>query len=297
MPQQCSCALFNSPPIFRSLFVLSSTMENSIISPEFYQIPREVAQEVEPHEAFVYAVIYWFYAMKDGRCYASNERIAQSMPYKSSVQSVANAVKTLVDKQLIECVYKGDGKRNRMEIIPLVVYTKKRRDTPTGLSSIHPQVYRDTPTGEQIYINNKEEILLRDEAEASRERKPRKPRTNEPSAEVVVEKSAGDTPQAGGTIAAEPFNCSTYFKDILKDKSNQRHLRIIALFVLEKNRLHGRPKITTKQEAQATIRRYVKTARIIAEYADKSISESMYEAFERMKSETTLETVYKYLSK
>jgi hypothetical protein len=274
-------------------------MGHNLISPEFYQIPRDVAENTEPHEAFVYAVIYWFYAMKDGRCYASNERIMQSLPYKSSIVSVSNAVKSLSEKGLIRCVYKGAGNRNRVEIIPLVVYTRRSQssvDSPTDESTIHAQVNRDSPTGEQIYINNKKELPIRDEAAASRDVGPK---TNgRRSAKVVVETgvSGTETPTADEQLAA-PFDSTVYFKEILKDKTNLRHVRIISLFVLEKNRLYGRPKITTKQEAQATIRRYVKTAKSIAEYADKHISESMYEALERMKEETTLETVYKYITK
>lgn len=129
-------------------------MEEELFKPEYYQIPLQVAERVDPHESFVYSIIYWFYSMKDGRCYASNERICKALPYKSSTASVANAISNLSAAGLIECRFIDVAKRNRKEIIPLVRYG--RGSINPQVKPINPQVNRDTPTGEQIEISNRD---------------------------------------------------------------------------------------------------------------------------------------------
>src|SRR4051812_23058948 len=91
--------------------------------PNFYHIPTVVAGKVNPHEAFVFAVIYWFTKLKDGRCFASNERIAEALPYKSSPLSVANALTALERAGFIKRLFLDKSRRIRSEVVSLVDYT------------------------------------------------------------------------------------------------------------------------------------------------------------------------------
>jgi len=87
---------------------------NELIQPNYYHIPKIVANKVNPHEAFVFSVIYWFQKMKEGRCFASNQTIAKSLPYESSASSVANALEKLEKLGLIKRIFKDNNNRNRL---------------------------------------------------------------------------------------------------------------------------------------------------------------------------------------
>jgi DNA-binding MarR family transcriptional regulator len=133
-------------------------MSKEIFKPEFYHIPTIVAEQVNPHDSFVFAVIYWFVKMKEGKCFASNETIAQSLPKKSSSTSVANALNRLEEKGFIKRIFEDEERTIRKEIKCLVSYEV----SPTGeggftqpLRGVHPQVKGGSPTGEHIRIPNK----------------------------------------------------------------------------------------------------------------------------------------------
>ena len=126
--------------------------------PDFYLIPTDVASLSTPHESFVYAVIYWFHSMRYGKCTASNERIAESLPYDSSGNSVTNALTRLEENGLIRRIMNGN---ERKQIIPLVSYSKPTLTTPSRVPPSHGTVYPITPGGEQIEISNRDKIVLR----------------------------------------------------------------------------------------------------------------------------------------
>lgn len=125
--------------------------------PDFYLIPTAVASVSTPHESFVYAVIYWFHSMRYGKCTASNERIAESLPYESSGNSVTNALTQLEENGLIQRIMNGN---ERKQIIPLVSYSKTPQTTPPRVPPSHQAVYPITPGGEQIEISNRDKIVL-----------------------------------------------------------------------------------------------------------------------------------------
>lgn len=120
-------------------------MKTNILRPNFYHIPTIVAEQVNPHEAFVFSTVYWFEKMKDGKCFASNTAIANSLPYKSSASSVANALEKLEKLGFIKRIFKDQNKRTRLEITVLIDY----RVSPTDETGFHPQVKGVSPTGEQ----------------------------------------------------------------------------------------------------------------------------------------------------
>jgi hypothetical protein len=143
-------------------------MTKELIRPDYYHIPATVAELVQPHEAFVWSVVYWFEKMKDGRCIASNQRIADSLPYKSTASSVGNALLTLEEKGLITRIFSDDQKRIRKEIkvtvktlkIPAKGYHpqvgRTEKVPPTGGTGTTHRCDGVPPTGEQ---NSKREIL------------------------------------------------------------------------------------------------------------------------------------------
>lgn len=122
--------------------------------PNYYHIPKIVAENVKPHESFVFSVIYWFEKMKDGKCIAGNDRIAEALPYKSSNLSVANALNTLEKKGLIKRIFADKNKRTRKEIVSLVDYKVSSTDD-TGI--IH-RLYEVSSTDEQ----NSKRLIVKD---------------------------------------------------------------------------------------------------------------------------------------
>lgn len=113
--------------------------------PNYYHIPKIVAEKVKPHEAFIFSVVYWFQKMKDGRCFASNQKISEALPYKSSNLSVSNALLSLEKQGFIKRVFKDESQRIRTEIVCLVDYQVSSTDD-TGI--IH-RLYDVSSTGEQ----------------------------------------------------------------------------------------------------------------------------------------------------
>lgn len=108
----------------------------------------------------LYGVIYWFTKLKNESCTASNETLAELV--KTTPITIANSLKKLEDKGYIQRIFKDDKKRNRKEILPLVVFSKvsptdesRKNDSLTGVSSIHSQMNRDSLTDEQNKNTNK----------------------------------------------------------------------------------------------------------------------------------------------
>lgn len=123
-------------------------------TPDFIQIPRQVffSKNLTEKDKFVYGIIYWYTHLKGERCFASNlaiSEIAQVTPRK-----ISEAVSRLQKEGFVDCIYKDEEKRNRLEIVPLIVYGKRvtktidqtdyridqmdNRDTPNGLSIDRP---------------------------------------------------------------------------------------------------------------------------------------------------------------
>ena len=121
-------------------------MENRIpkaVQLNYYHIPFEVATECQPHEAYVWSVVYYFSNGRDKKCYASNETIANALPKKSSVRSVQKALQVLESKGFISRSYVGEDKMQRLEItchMPEIVRPTGQRVRPVGRGGYDPQV-------------------------------------------------------------------------------------------------------------------------------------------------------------
>src|SRR3990167_1756269 len=94
----------------------------------------------------------------------------------------------------------------------------------------------------------------------------------------------------------EIFNQDDTLLGILNNDKN-RHIRLIARFLMERRKRYGTPDFTSKEQINATFPRYVRVAKKVAAFENNQIIEMFEKAFERVGDETTLETVYKYLTK
>lgn len=74
--------------------------------------------DLQPSDRFVFAAIYYFERMKDGKCIASNPTIARIAKVDS--HSVQNSLTRLEEKGFIKRLYKDAAKRMRTEIKCLV---------------------------------------------------------------------------------------------------------------------------------------------------------------------------------
>ena len=111
---------------------------NDIIKPDFLQIPSQVysCRNLSGIDMMVYGLIYWYTKLKLERCIASNQTFADILGV--STKKISDSITRLVREGFVSAVYSDTLKRNRDELIPLVVFKK---------ISIHQSEVRDTPIG------------------------------------------------------------------------------------------------------------------------------------------------------
>lgn len=212
-------------------------MKQELLRPDFYWIPSIVALSVQPHEAFVFAVVYWFTNLKDGRCFASNQRLAEALPYKSTPISVANALTALEREGLIYRIFKDDKKRVRDEIVCLVKTDKvsptNDRVSPTGDTGITHRCNRVSPTGEQRNNNEEEDRRRKHTSEATASRK------YDPIGAEIIKAFSEWNP-----AASKYYNNTTQRKacdDLIESYGLQQVLNVIAILP----KTNGQPFIPT----------------------------------------------------
>lgn len=106
-----------------------------MFTPQILITPYEVkvCPGLRPTDGDVYAIVYWFQNMKDGRCTAANGTIAEILGIDE--RTVRAALDRLEKKEFIERVYEDpETKKTRKEIRCLVVFTR--------LSSEKPPIYK-----------------------------------------------------------------------------------------------------------------------------------------------------------
>ena len=96
--------------------------KKKIIKPDFYIIPRQVADDERTHpmDEKIYAIVYWFERLKDGECRAGNTTIAEIA--MCDPKSVKNSLTRLEQCGYIVRTYKDKAKRNRTSIHTKVAY-------------------------------------------------------------------------------------------------------------------------------------------------------------------------------
>ena len=94
------------------------------MKPDFLIIPYEIKMhpDLRPTDSDVYAVVYWFEKMKDGKCTASNETIAEVAVVEA--RSVRASLDRLERAGYIERIYADKKRKIRMEIKTMVHFTK-----------------------------------------------------------------------------------------------------------------------------------------------------------------------------
>ena len=121
----------------------------TIFNPDFLITPFIVKsnKKLQPNDGDVYAVVYWFEKLKDGRCTAKNETIAEILGCKPL--SVANSLKRLEDCGYIERIFKDRSKRQRLEIKTLVSFQYHQSMKQVSLND-------DTASGKKVSSNNEQ---------------------------------------------------------------------------------------------------------------------------------------------
>lgn len=245
-------------------------MQKDLMRPDYYHIPAVVAEAVQPHEAFVWSIVYWFEKMKDGKCKASNQRIAEALPYKSTAKSVGNALDALEKKGLITRVFRDDNKRIRSEVRVTVGTVKV---PPTGGTGTTHRWNGVPPTGGQ---NSKREIVKEElvNSDASASRSPNPPKRSDP------ERS---------NATSLPFSLKAAVEDM--EANARRDLNIIAYYFRERN-----PKLQTKEQFMVALRRHLRPAKQLTPFSDAQIVQATKKAKVEY-PEWTLETLVKLLTK
>lgn len=104
-------------------------------TPDFLITPYEVHAHkgLRPSDSIIYAVVYWFERMKDGKCTAGNDTIARVACLKE--RAIGAGLERLEDLGFIERVYEDTGRTKRLEIKTLVHMTRNANDAA-------PRVYK-----------------------------------------------------------------------------------------------------------------------------------------------------------
>jgi len=87
----------------------------------------------------------------------------------------------------------------------------------------------------------------------------------------------------------------SYLQKLQNDK--QKHIRIIGIYLQKIFDTHGHQPFSNQTEAKEVIKRHLRAAKKISSFGNEKIMNAMETAFNKVKEETTLETVHKYLTK
>lgn len=114
-----------------------------MFKPDFLITPYVVKadENLRPSDGDVYATIYWFERLRDGRCTASNEAIAEVAC--CGVRNVRGSLDRLEKYGYIQRYYEDEARTRRSEIKTLLSYRKEIPTTP-GLPGI-PEPRQETP--------------------------------------------------------------------------------------------------------------------------------------------------------
>lgn len=104
-------------------------MKTETFYPDLLVIPFKLIRDknLDQVDRMLYGVIYWYQHLKDGRCFASNEKMADILGTTARV--VQNSLTSLEKAGYIKRIYKDSKKRNRLEIKGLIAFG---RVSPTG---------------------------------------------------------------------------------------------------------------------------------------------------------------------
>lgn len=124
--------------------------------PDFLIIPYCLYEDdrITALDAKIYGIIYYFANMRNERCTASNESLAEFA--RTTSKTVQNSLTNLESCGYIRRIFADEQKKQRSEIIPLVVMGKV---SPTDDTRVTHRLHEVSPTGDQISNSNKEKII------------------------------------------------------------------------------------------------------------------------------------------
>lgn len=123
-------------------------MNSDFLEPDFIQIPFQLVKdkELEQVDRLLYGIVYWFEHLRDGRCFAGNDKLAKILGTTPRV--IQNSLTNLESRGYIRRLYKDSAKRNRLEIQSLIAF---KLLSPVGdrHKTNDPQVIDVSPTGDR----------------------------------------------------------------------------------------------------------------------------------------------------
>lgn len=127
-----------------------------IIPPDFIAIPFQVLSDkkLQPLDQKVYGFIYWFEHLKDGKCTAGNEVLAQLA--NCQVKGVQNGLTRLEKQGYIVRTYKDESKRIRKEIKTTISFKKVSLNEDTVSSNEGTQVSSNEDQKKKILKKKRE---------------------------------------------------------------------------------------------------------------------------------------------
>ncbi len=168
-----------------------------MFKPDFLITPFKLVDDksLTPKDREVYAVVYWFQHLKDGRCTAGNETIGEILETDGRV--VRRSLEMLEQRGYIERIYFDEAKKKRAEIRALVSYR-------VGQGS--PTLFDGGRTGESVRVGQ---------------------------GGPQISKDISNKDNASATAAARgPFSLK---EEIAKlEDSKRRDMNVIALYLEEK---------------------------------------------------------------
>ena len=110
----------------------------STLAPKFVQIPHELIRDrkLGRSDLVVYGIVQWFTKLRQKKCFASNETIADIAGI--AISNARRSLRKLEDKGHIKCIYKDKTKRHRLEIALTVSLDDARKadDSQIGQSIV-----------------------------------------------------------------------------------------------------------------------------------------------------------------
>lgn len=130
-----------------------------LYTPDFIQIPHQLFgdRKITPGDCLLYGVIYWLSKLKDGKCIASNETLAETCFFTPG--SIQNSLARLEERGYIKRIFKDEEKKVRLEIVPLVTYRKVSSDNDT-VSSTNDTHVSSTNDQNKKTINKKSNTTI-----------------------------------------------------------------------------------------------------------------------------------------
>jgi hypothetical protein len=149
------------------------------MKPDFFVIPRIVQEhpDLRPTDPIVYATVYWYEHLKDGKCTASNAAIARVCGLED--RTVRAALERLEAAAFIERTYKDEARKVRSGIRTLVRFERvgAGEPTPQEVGTGEPRVGTGEPTkvGTGVPQNKSKRVIRKSNSLAARDAAEEKP--------------------------------------------------------------------------------------------------------------------------